>query len=186
MAYDPTTARHLRRFTLSSMKTRLQKPLSGIIRRSLRSVFCVLGIALAGAVAAADLQPDSYGKTCGAATALGALSNGQSKTLQGTLQEATVQDWFLVSFPIGTMLKLTVQNSPATTSGSDFRLDAHATCGGPVIATGIASGDIKTLTLTNAAPHTVYLCVRAAKWTSAHATYKLVIVGEPAIVIRRK
>lgn len=120
-------------------------------------------------------NPDYFPKTCATATSanLGTIYKGMSKQVTGLIDVAGVEDWFAVSVPSGTNLKLTLTGGG---TGSEFEVSAQSSCAdAPLVSTspGIAP---KQIMLTGGASYVIR--VRASLWKAQNSRFTLTMVAE--------
>jgi len=123
--------------------------------------------------------PDAWGKTCGSATSLGVLNAGISQTRSGTLQLASTQDWFILSFASGCDLYLTLENALGSGGQTLFEITAQGdSCTGSVVGSS-AQGKFHPVVLHDSGPHLVLVCVKAASWEAADPKFVLTAKAVP-------
>ncbi len=121
-------------------------------------------------------NPDYFAKTCSTAgnSSLGTMYTGLTRQVVGIIDLAGVEDWFVVSAPAGTNLKLTLAGA---VPGSEFEVSASASCGAaPLVSTspGIAP---KQIMLPGGTTQYV-IRVRASQWKAESSRFTLSLVAE--------
>jgi hypothetical protein len=121
-------------------------------------------------------NPDYFAKVCATASSsnLGSMYKGTSRQVVGFIDVASTEDWFVVSAPEGTNLKLTLTGSG---TGSEFEVSAASSCGAaPLVSTspGISP---KQIMLPGGATQYV-LRVRASQWKAESSRFTLTLVAE--------
>jgi len=116
-------------------------------------------------------NPDYFGKVCSVSTNLGMLYKGMSKRVDGFIDMAPVEDWFAVTAPVGTSLKLTLAPVGA---GSEFEITTFSSCG--TLAAGTAAGVSPKEIIVPAGPQqTILIRVNASRWNAASSRFSLTL-----------
>jgi hypothetical protein len=121
-------------------------------------------------------NPDYFGKSCGAAygSSLGNMSKGMSRVVSGIIDVAGVEDWFTVSAPSGTNVKLTLSGVGA---GSEFEVSALASCAGtPLVSTSPGIVPKEIMLPGNGSQYVIR--VRASQWKAESSRFTLTLVAE--------
>ena len=119
-------------------------------------------------------NPDYFGKVCNSATQLGTLQKGMSKQAIGLLDMAVVEDWFAISVPAATSLKLTLSG---VGTGSEFEVSTFSSCGVPGVSTA-AGVSPKQLILPAGQAVTYLIRISASHWNAASPRFTLTAVAE--------
>lgn len=122
-------------------------------------------------------NPDSFPKTCGAAgnSSLGTMSKGMSRMVYGIIDVAGVEDWFTVSVPWGTSLKLTLTGAGA---GSEFEVSALPNCAVAPIASTTPGVTPKQIVLPAGASQTFVIRVKTSQWRAESSRFTLSLAAE--------
>jgi hypothetical protein len=120
-------------------------------------------------------NPDFFPKSCGMASnySLGSIFTGSSKQVVGLIDVAGTEDWFSVTVPQTTNLKLTLTGGG---TGSEFEMSAQSSCGSPVLVTTSPGVAPKEFMLNGGASYVIR--VRASQWKADNSRFTLTLVGQ--------
>src|SRR5581483_438864 len=121
-----------------------------------------------------ECADQNKGKTCGSATAIGALPQGATLTSTGNLPGPTIENWFSVSFT-GTAQASNPKVVLSTNPGNQFKLDVFSDCSQGMVAAcsepGQSPRGITTFEMKNTMGDPTGNGTGSTPWVSASGTF---------------
>jgi hypothetical protein len=123
-------------------------------------------------------SPDFFPKSCSTAgnANQGTLYKGMSRQISGIIDLPGVEDWFIVTAPAGTSLKLTLSG---VGSSSEFDMSVMTACGSTPTAATASGVTPKQIVIPAGAASQAYLIrVKASQWKAESSRFTLTLVAE--------